>query len=205
LNRPPSYVHYDFLNRCDLTGGLPWGRLGIAPTTSRQPTGTNPMSTRRQFLRKAGLASAALALPTRLRANRTEMPRKPQGPPREVARDEDYWEQVAAQYEITDQITNLEGGYYGMMAMPVLEAFHRNTVRVNRENSYYARTRFGREAGEILERVAATLGVGPGEARLLAEERESDLLEIRPPLRHVGILGEEVRTAHDILEGQIDR
>ena len=87
------------------------------------------MSTRRQFLRRAGLASAALALPTTSRAL-SAMPRKRYDPAQLVVRDEDYWEQVAAQYEVTDEITNLEGGYWGMMATPVLKAFHRHQVDV---------------------------------------------------------------------------
>jgi len=120
------------------------------------------MSTRRQFLRQAGFASAALALPTSSRA-RPHMPHTLREPLQLVVRNEEYWEQVAAQYDVTNEITNLEGGYWGMMATPVLEAFQRNTIRVNRESSFYARTHFDRQAGEIRERVAATLGVAPGE------------------------------------------
>ena len=120
------------------------------------------MTTRREFLRRASMASAALALPGTSRVV-TAMPDKPLEPARQVAGDETYWEKVAAQYEVTDQVTNLEGGYWGMMARPVLDAFHRNTERVNRESSFYARTRFGREANDVRERVAASLGVGPGE------------------------------------------
>ena len=39
---------------------------------------------------------------------------------REVAQDEAYWRDVAAQYAVTDAVTNLEAGYFGMM--PVLIA-----------------------------------------------------------------------------------
>ncbi len=135
------------------------------------------MTTRRQFIRRAGLGTAAaLALPHALgraaaagvpgaqtpvltRPEHGALPRLAPG----SAYDEDYWEKVAAQYDITDKVTNLEGGYWGMMARPVLEAFHSNTERINRENSYYARTRFDKEAMAIRERVAATLGVEAGE------------------------------------------
>ena len=120
------------------------------------------MSTRRQFLRRAGLASAVLALPATSRV-RAGLPSKSIGPVDAVARDEGYWEQVAAQYTTTDTVTNLEGGYWGMMARPVLEAFHENTDRVNKESSFYARTQFGRQVAGIRERVAGTLGVSPGE------------------------------------------
>lgn len=128
------------------------------------------MPTRRQFLRRASLASAAVALPVSAceqpgSPNRPAptLPPRPNQAAQVLARNERYWEQVAEQYDVTDEITNLEAGYWGLMAAPVLEAFKRNTDRVNRENSYYARTRFDREAGEIRERVAATLGIRPSE------------------------------------------
>jgi len=117
------------------------------------------MTTRRQFLKTASLASAAIAFPTSVGAS-SIIPRA-FGSSRAV--DEDFWEDVASRYDVTPEITNLEGGYWGMMARPVLEAFKEHTERVNRESSYYARTRFGRDVTGILERVAATLGVGPGE------------------------------------------
>lgn len=120
------------------------------------------MTTRRQFLRRASMASAALALPIPAHS-RPPMPEKPHGTASEVATNEEYWEQVAAQYDVTREITNLEGGFWGIMAAPVLEACKRHTERVNRENSFYARTRFNGEAADILERVAATLGIKPGE------------------------------------------
>ncbi|MDG1753644.1 MAG: aminotransferase class V-fold PLP-dependent enzyme [Rhodothermales bacterium] len=120
------------------------------------------MSTRRQFLRRAGFASAAFALPTSSRAF-PKMPLKQFDPVSSVVRNEGYWEEVAAQYEVSTEVTNLEGGYWGMMARPVLEAFHRHTDRVNRESSFYARTRFDQEASAIGERIASTLGVSPGE------------------------------------------
>lgn len=108
------------------------------------------------------MASAALALPIPAHS-RPMMPPKPIRTPVEVARDEEYWEQVAAQYDVTREITNLEGGFWGIMAAPVLEAAKHHIERVNRENSFYARTRFDREAGEIRDRVAAALGIQPGE------------------------------------------
>lgn len=124
------------------------------------------MTNRRDFLRKAGLASAAtLASSTGFgsAATRPALPQPPAGSPTDIARNEAYWEDVAAQYVVTDEVTNLEGGYYGMMATPVLEAFRRHTDRVNQESSYFARTAFPRLSGEIRSRVARALGVAPGE------------------------------------------
>lgn len=128
------------------------------------------MPDRRRFLRHAAAATAgAFTLPAAAlsRGTRTHdaapMPTTPAGSPAEVARDEDYWERIAARYEVTREVTNLEGGYYGLMATPVREAFHRHTDRVNRENSYFARREFFRLAQEVRERAAAALGLMPGE------------------------------------------
>jgi len=119
---------------------------------------SNPMTSRRRFLKTASLASTAIAFsPSVFVRSASPVSRV------DNAAGENFWEDVAAQYDITPEITNLEGGYWGMMARPVLEAFKEHTERVNRESSYYARTQFGRDVSLILERVAATLGVGPDE------------------------------------------
>jgi len=100
-----------------------------------------------------------MPLPVRSAFSQASFARSPQV----LARDEDFWETIAAEYDLVEGITNLEGGYWGMMARPVLAAFKDHTDRVNRENSYYARTHFNREAGEIRERIAAMLGIEAGE------------------------------------------
>lgn len=123
------------------------------------------MLSRRGFLRSAGLASAALSLPGRsapLEAAAVQV-RRPAGPAAEAARNEDYWRSVAAQYQVTDAVINLEAGYWGVMANPVLDAFMRNVERVNRDNSFYARTSYGSDLAGVRERVASFLGVGPDE------------------------------------------
>lgn len=135
------------------------------------------MSSRRDFLRRAAIASAApLALPwaagstpsremlalARDRAGQP-LPLPPQGTPDQVAQDEAYWREVAAQYAITDTVTNLEAGYWGMMAAPVLAAYHRHVDRVNRESSYFARRQFPALSQQARARTAAALGVDVGE------------------------------------------
>jgi isopenicillin-N epimerase len=128
------------------------------------------MTTRRTFLRSAALASAAsLGVPASLRALEAAgdqaAPALPltDAPPQQVARDEAYWRAVAGQYRVTDRVTNLEAGFFGMMPTPVLEAYHRNIDRVNRESSFFARNAYGAFARTARERAAAALGVAPGE------------------------------------------
>lgn len=90
----------------------------------------------------------------------------PPGPPQAVARDEAYWQRVAAHYRVSSEYTNLEAGYFGIMAAPVLEAYHRHIDRVNLDSSYYARRGFGDEAAAVRERVAGFLGVSTAEIAL---------------------------------------
>jgi selenocysteine lyase/cysteine desulfurase len=88
---------------------------------------------------------------------------RPGGSPATIARDEAYWRRVAAYYRISDKYTNLEAGYFGMMAAPVLTAFHRHVDRVNLESSYYARRGYDADLEAARARVAAFLGAEPGE------------------------------------------
>ena len=132
------------------------------------------MTTRRDFLRTATLASAAsLAVPSAAasaapaalarRRERAELRHPPAGPPDLVAQDETYWREVASQYAVTDQVTNMEAGFFGMMAAPVLAAYHRNIDRVNRESSFFARRSYPGLAEASRARAAAALGIAPGE------------------------------------------
>ncbi len=131
------------------------------------------MTTRRDFVQQAALASAASLLAgstvpsvamvaTQLPVPGV-LPVPPQDRPEVVARDEEYWRKVAAQYMVTDRVTNLEAGFFGMMAQPVLAAYHANIDRVNRESSYFARREFGTIAATARARVAEALGVAATE------------------------------------------
>jgi selenocysteine lyase/cysteine desulfurase len=86
------------------------------------------------------------------------LPSQPDVPPGRAASDEAHWRRIAGYYTVTDRVTNLEAGYWGMMASPVLEEFVRHTQRVNRENSFYARNEYARDLASARERVAAALG-----------------------------------------------
>ncbi len=81
------------------------------------------------------------------------------------ARDPDaaYWRSIAAKYDITQDVVQLENGNWGVMARPVLEAYERIQRMVNQRGSFYARREYGRDIGAIRQRVAATLGVAPEE------------------------------------------
>ncbi len=129
------------------------------------------MTTRRDFLRTAALASAAslavsspaAALGTPRSRRSATAPVSPSGAPRRVAQDEKYWREIAEQYRVTDRALNMEAGFFGMMSKPVLEAYHRNIDRVNRESSIFARRDFPALSQASRVRVAEALSIAPGE------------------------------------------
>ncbi len=115
---------------------------------------------RRDLVGAASLAVAHLAVP----AQASSAPTEPQGLARpvgsadQVARDESYWRTVAAQFTVSPATTNLENGYWGVMAQPVLEAYKATIDRVNRGGSYYVRGAYARDLEQARARVAAALG-----------------------------------------------
>ncbi|NOT10145.1 MAG: aminotransferase class V-fold PLP-dependent enzyme [Gemmatimonadales bacterium] len=127
------------------------------------------MLSRRRFLGSTGLAGLGLAAPSLSpapRRNELQNPpplNRPSGPADQVARDEAYWGRVAANYRVSGAYTNLEAGYFGMMAGPVLAAYHRHIDRVNLESSFYARRGYDADLEAARARVAAFLGVAPAE------------------------------------------
>lgn len=84
---------------------------------------------------------------------------KPQKTVSELASDEDYWRSVASHYDVTPGITNLENGYWGIMAKPVLAEYLRLTNWVNRENTHFARFDWGKTYRNLHQAVAEFLGV----------------------------------------------
>ena len=76
----------------------------------------------------------------------------------DVSRDEEYWRRVASQFQLGTDITNLENGYWGVMARPVLDAYRTHLERVNTDGVYYIRTACVRDLEAARARVAAALG-----------------------------------------------
>lgn len=76
-----------------------------------------------------------------------------------LVNDEAYWATIAAQYDVTQDVVQLENGNWGIMPRPVLGAYQRMVERVNRENSFYARRGMGGDLAAVRERVAVFLDV----------------------------------------------
>jgi isopenicillin-N epimerase len=124
-----------------------------------------PELSRRSFI---GTGLIGLAAPATFRATaprEDELPDldQPIGSPESIATDEAYWRRVAAYYRVSPEFTNLEAGFFGMMAAPVLAAYHRHIDRVNLENSYYARRGYDADVTTALGKLAAFLGASTNE------------------------------------------
>jgi isopenicillin-N epimerase len=92
----------------------------------------------------------------------------PKGP-----NDEAYWKNVAKNYNVTSKVTNLENGYWGIMALPVLNEYKRLTDFVNRENTYFARFDVSKTYEELRQTVAKFLNVETDEIALTRGATES--------------------------------
>ena len=80
-----------------------------------------------------------------------------------LATDQAYWAGIAAQYDVTREVVQLENGNWGMMARPVLRAYERHQAMVNRATSYYSRRAYDADLAKVRARVAASLGVAADE------------------------------------------
>lgn len=119
----------------------------------------NTQLTRRSLLR-GGLAVSAAAISTTAAIG---APVRPTQNPVETARDETFWQSVAAQYDVTDEITNLENGYWGLMSRPALKEYQRLTAWVNHKNTAFARFDWGETLTDIHARLASFLNVDASE------------------------------------------
>ena len=108
---------------------------------------------RRTMLGVAAAPIAAAALPPKVRAGD--------------------WEAIARQYDVTREVIQLEHGNWGMMARPVLAAYHAMNERVNRETSFYARRSMVGDLEAVRGQVAAALGVATDEIALTRNATEA--------------------------------
>ena len=70
------------------------------------------------------------------------------------------WDVIADQYDIQRAITQLEHGYWGMMARPVFAAYRETLARVNEATSVYARRAMLADIEAARNAAAEALGVG---------------------------------------------
>ncbi|MFT6517018.1 MAG: selenocysteine lyase/cysteine desulfurase [Candidatus Azotimanducaceae bacterium] len=137
----------------------------------------NPTSiTRRRFVGGLAAGSAlSLSSPLLMAASATAVPGTAEGAvsAAQLARDEAFWREVAASYDRTQGIINLEHGYWGKMARPVQEYYVKATKMVNAQNSFYARKGYGQDMLGAVQRVAGALGVNADEIVLTRNATEA--------------------------------
>lgn len=108
------------------------------------------------------------------------------GPPAAAAADDEaYWARIAALYPVSRKVIQLENGYWGSMATPVLAAHRAHLDRLNSENSWFARRAMVRDQAVVLERAAKAMGVLPEEIGLCRNAAEG-LLALISQFRDVG-------------------
>ena len=127
---------------------------------------TTPMN-KRDFVRTAGAATLGLLASDRLLAQARAVPAAT------LARDDDFWTALRGAYRLKPDYINLENGYYSMQAEPVLEAFIGRVREVNREASYYLRTRQVQDKAAVRARLAAIAGCTPEELIITRNTTES--------------------------------
>ena len=132
--------------------------------------------TRRQFLGTGITAAGAISIFGALPANAREwadystrfsrsvaesLPEGPLKPDDEVG-----WKEVAKNYDVTNKIINLENGYWGIMARPVLAEYQRLTEFINKDNTFFARLQWSETYRGVRDTVASFLQCDPDEIAL---------------------------------------
>lgn len=91
-----------------------------------------------------------------------------------AASDAAFWGDVRRHYTVTDEIINLENGYWGIMSDPVKKTFLRHCEKVNTQNTLYARGGgFGKDYMAAWGAVAELLGVETEEVALVRGASEA--------------------------------
>jgi len=99
----------------------------------------------------------------------------PPTPAHAAESDEAFWAAVSRLYSTSQALTNLENGYWGVMAEPVKDMLGHWTDRVNFENTLLIRDRWPDALEQIRKTVAAALGCAPDEIALTRGATEAML------------------------------
>jgi selenocysteine lyase/cysteine desulfurase len=87
--------------------------------------------------------------------------------------DEARWAGIRANFTVSPDFVNLENGYFGIQATPVLDAFQRYTATVNAETAHFLRLRYPALLTDVLQELAAFAGVAADEVLLTRNATES--------------------------------
>ena len=87
--------------------------------------------------------------------------------------DEEFWRKIASEYDVTNDVIQLENGNWGMMARPVAAAYQQLLAKVNRQSSYYARRTMEGDVAEAKAELANEMGVSTDDLVLTRNATES--------------------------------
>ncbi len=122
---------------------------------------------KRDFLRTLGGASLGLLLGERAWAKYEHLA------PAALADDEQFWALMRSKYRLKPDYINLENGYYSMQSEDVLEGFISHVRTLNREGSYYMRTRLVPDKAEVQKSLARLAGCSAEELIITRNTTES--------------------------------
>jgi selenocysteine lyase/cysteine desulfurase len=125
----------------------------------------------------------------------SETPMNAHGTQQVAPDDEGYWSTIRAQYRLTADFINLENGFFGIPAAPVLDACEAHTRLVNAEGAFFMRTKYPQRLQRVVESLAAFSGVPPRE-----------IVVVRNPTEGMNILiqGYPFREGDEVLIGNQD-
>jgi selenocysteine lyase/cysteine desulfurase len=109
--------------------------------------------------------------------------------------DEAYWSGIRDQYVLNDEVINLENGFFGVPSKPVQQALEEYNRLVNREGSFFMRTRYPQRLAAVVKALADFTGAS-----------EEELLIVRNPTEGMNILiqGYPFRPDDEVVIGNQD-
>jgi selenocysteine lyase/cysteine desulfurase len=87
--------------------------------------------------------------------------------------DEAAWALIRRNFEVSPDFVNLENGYFGIQARPVLAAFQRYTAEINAETAHFLRLRYEPLLRKVMAALAGFTGASPEELLLTRNATES--------------------------------
>ena len=94
-------------------------------------------------------------------------------PPQYLAENEDFWQQIRADYRLKPDYINLENGYYAMQPQTILNNYIEQIKEVNYHAAYYMRTRQFDDKAAVRQKLADLVGCSQAELALTRNTTES--------------------------------
>lgn len=87
--------------------------------------------------------------------------------------DEKFWKHIRSLYTLKEEYINLENGWYNFLPKPILKAFFEQVEKLNREATYYMRTRLFDDNIEVRKQLANLVGCSYEELVITRNTTES--------------------------------